>query len=161
VRPACAVSALERREPYGIWGGLDRADRKRIAARFDYLPPGDPPPHGTNSRRVKWGCSCPECRAAQALYESMRRERKRLQRDLWRTPLVLAAPVRCGRVRALPGQLVLPLRIGGSTASGVSTCRGSFVERSSTPKTTTVEPSYLLVRGAGPRDERKGPPTPG
>lgn len=111
VRLACAVGALERREAHGIWGGLDREDRKRIAARYGYLPPGDPPPHGTNSRRVKWGCACPECKAAHALYESMRRERVRLERDLWRAPVVLAAPVRAGRGRALPGQLVIPLPI--------------------------------------------------
>lgn len=111
VRLACAVGALERREPYGIWGGLDREDRKRIAARYGYLPPGDPPPHGTNSRRVKWGCACAECKAAHALYEAMRRERVRLARDLWRAPVVLVRPVGTGRRRAHPGQLVIPLAI--------------------------------------------------
>jgi hypothetical protein len=111
VRLLCAVDALERREPNGIWGGLDRADRKAIAARYGFLPPGDPPAHGTNSRRVKWGCDCPECKAAHALYESMRRERVRLERDLWRTPLILGVAVRIGRRRVLPGQLLLPLPI--------------------------------------------------
>jgi len=77
VRLACAVGALERREPYGIWGGLDRADRTKVARRYGYPIPGDPPPHGTNSRRVKWGCDCRECKDAHALYEAQRRERKR------------------------------------------------------------------------------------
>ena len=111
VRLDCVVGALERREPYGIWGGLDREDRKRIAARFGYLPPGDPPAHGTNARRVKWNCDCPECKAAHALYESMRRERVRLARDLWRAPVVLMAPVGTGRRRAYAGQLLIPLAI--------------------------------------------------
>lgn len=117
VRLACAVGALERREPYGIWGGLDRADRKAIAARYGYQPPGDPPAHGTNSRRVKWGCSCPECKAAHALYEAQRRERVRRERDLWRTPVVLGTVVRLGRRRVLPGQLLLPLPIDTSTVA--------------------------------------------
>lgn len=77
VRLACAVGALERGERWGMWGGLDYEDRKKVARRFGYPTPGDPPPHGTNSRRVKWGCDCAECRAAHALYESMRREKKR------------------------------------------------------------------------------------
>lgn len=114
-RLACAVGALERRERWGIWGGLDYQDRKKIAAKFSYEPPGDPPPHGTNSRRVKWNCDCTECKAAHALYESMRRERVRLARDLWRTPLVLAEPYRTGRRLVLPGQLLLPLPIALAT----------------------------------------------
>jgi Transcription factor WhiB len=77
VRLECAVGALERQEPHGIWGGLDRADRKQVAARYGYLPPGDPPAHGTNSRRVKWGCACRDCKDAHARYESDRRARKR------------------------------------------------------------------------------------
>lgn len=81
VRLACATSALERGEPYGMWGGLDRADRKAVAARFGYPPPGDPPPHGTNARRVKWGCTCAECRAAHALYEAERRSRAQQRRQ--------------------------------------------------------------------------------
>jgi Transcription factor WhiB len=52
VRLECTVGALERREPNGIWGGLDRADRKALPARYGYLPPGDPPAHGTNSSDV-------------------------------------------------------------------------------------------------------------
>ncbi|TDV40120.1 WhiB family transcriptional regulator [Actinophytocola oryzae] len=79
LRLPCAVGALERAEKHGIWGGLDYQDRKRIAARYGYLPPGDPPPHGTNARRVKWGCDCPECKGAHALYEAMRREKKRAE----------------------------------------------------------------------------------
>lgn len=77
VRFQCALGALERGEPWGIWGGLDRQDRKAIAIEFGFPLPGDPPPHGTNARRVKWGCPCAECKAAHALYEAQRRERAR------------------------------------------------------------------------------------
>ncbi|GAB3472143.1 hypothetical protein GCM10027436_88490 [Actinophytocola sediminis] len=122
VRLLCAVGALERREPYGIWGGLDRQDRKAIAARFGYEPPGDPPAHGTNSRRVKWGCPCPECKGAHALYEAMRREHVRARaraRELWATPVVLAGAVRAGRGRAWPGQLLLPLPVVVAGGVGV------------------------------------------
>lgn len=110
-RLPCAIGGLERQERWGIWGGLDYQDRKRIAARYGYLPPGDPPAHGTNARRVKWGCDCRECKDAHALYESMRRERVRLARDLWRAPVVLVRPVGSGRRRAHVGQLVIPLAI--------------------------------------------------
>ncbi|WP_018682197.1 WhiB family transcriptional regulator [Actinokineospora enzanensis] len=113
VRLQCATGALERRERWGIWGGLDYADRKLVAARHGYLPPGDPPEHGTNSRRVKWGCACPDCKRAHAVYEVDRRARARRaaqRRDVWRSPLlVLAAPRGRGRRRAQAGQLLLPL----------------------------------------------------
>lgn len=110
-RLPCAIGGLERRERWGIWGGLDYEDRKLLAARYGYLPPGDPPAHGTDARYKKWHCRCPECKAGHALYESMRREKKRLLLDLWRTPLVLAVPLGAGRRRAYPGQLLLPLPV--------------------------------------------------
>jgi len=109
----CATGALERRERWGIWGGLDYADRKAIAPLYGYEQPGDPPEHGTNSRRVKWGCPCPDCKAAHALYEAERRataRRKAKQHGVWLSPLlVLTAPVRYGRLRVGAGQLFLPL----------------------------------------------------
>lgn len=107
LRLACATDALRRGERWGVWGGLDYEDRKKAAALYGFPVPGDPPAHGTDARYKKWHCRCPECRAGHALYESMRRERVRLARDLWRTPVVLAASV--GRAR--PGQLLLPLPI--------------------------------------------------
>ncbi|HEU5475686.1 MAG TPA: WhiB family transcriptional regulator [Actinophytocola sp.] len=114
VRLQCAVGALERRERWGIWGGMDYQDRKLVAARFGYEPPGDPPEHGTHSRRVKWGCACVECKAGHALYEALRREKRRAEaraRNVWAVPLVLATPLRVGR-RLLPaGQLLLPLQV--------------------------------------------------
>ncbi|GAA2669219.1 hypothetical protein GCM10010428_24560 [Actinosynnema pretiosum subsp. pretiosum] len=75
VRLPCAVSALERGEPWGVWGGLDRVARKRVAAEFGFPVPADLPPHGTNSRRVRWGCDCRECKDAHALYERERRRK--------------------------------------------------------------------------------------
>ena len=119
VRLACAIGGLERQERWGVWGGLDYADRKRIAARYGYLPPGDPPAHGTDSRYKKWHCRCPECRAGHALYESMRREARRAEaraRALWGTPLILAAPYRAGRRLVLPGQFLLPLPVSAPVA---------------------------------------------
>jgi hypothetical protein len=113
-RLPCAIGGLERRERWGVWGGLTYDDRKALAGKYGYLPPGDPPPHGTNSRRVKWGCTCRECKDAHARYEAQRREKRRAEaraRNAWRTPVVLAVPVRAGRTRALPGQFVLPLQI--------------------------------------------------
>ncbi|XVV05830.1 WhiB family transcriptional regulator [Actinosynnema sp. CA-248983] len=81
VRLACALDALKRGEAWGIWGGLDRQDRKALAIEYGFPLPGDPPPHGTNSRRVKWGCPCAECKAAHALYEAQRRERASRRRS--------------------------------------------------------------------------------
>lgn len=113
VRLACATGALERREKWGVWGGLTYRDRKAVAAQYGYEPPGDPPEHGTNARRVKWGCTCPDCKAAHALYEAERRANARraaLRRSVWTSPLlVLARPVRIGRTRLPIGQYLLPL----------------------------------------------------
>lgn len=108
VRLECATGALERRERWGIWGGLDYHDRKRIAAKHGYLPPGDVPEHGTNARRVKWGCTCPDCKRAHAVYEYDRRNRKR-RTTVWSRPL-LALTRTCvvGRRRLGVGQLLLP-----------------------------------------------------
>jgi len=90
VRVECAVGALERGERWGIWGGLDYRDRKLVAAQFGFPPPGDPPEHGTNSRRVKWGCTCQPCKDAHALYEVQRRARARARVRL--VAVVLARP---------------------------------------------------------------------
>lgn len=105
----CALSALERGEPNGIWGGLDRADRKKLAGEFGFPLPGDPPPHGTNARRVKWGCPCASCKDAHALYERERRLKTKLN-AVWSRPLlVLTVPYRAGSRIARPGQYLLPL----------------------------------------------------
>jgi hypothetical protein len=112
-KAACAVGALERREKWGVWGGLSYRDRKAVAAEYGYEPPGDPPEHGTNARRVKWGCVCFDCRRAHAVYEADRRANARraaLRRSVWTSPLlVLARPVTVGRVRLPVGQYLLPL----------------------------------------------------
>ncbi|MBP2331248.1 hypothetical protein JOF56_011633 [Kibdelosporangium banguiense] len=113
VRYACAVGSLERGEPWGIWGGLDRADRKLIAVEYGYPVPAMLPDHGTNARRVKHGCTCPDCKAAHALYEAERRARARAKakaRGLgWPPVHVLAEPIRIGRHRLSVGQYLLPL----------------------------------------------------
>lgn len=112
VRMLCATNALERGEPWGIWGGLDRRDRKKLAAELGYPVPAVLPEHGTNARYAKHGCPCPECRAAHTLYESERRitvRRKAKQRGLWVSPLAVAAPITIGHRRIGAGQLLLPL----------------------------------------------------
>lgn len=112
VRLQCATGALERRERWGVWGGLTYADRKVVAARFGYEQPGDPPEHGTNSRYAKWSCRCHACAAAHAAYEwERRRGLKRLerQRRLWAAAPVITRPCRVGRRRVGAGQLVIPL----------------------------------------------------
>jgi hypothetical protein len=112
VRMLCASGALERGEPWGIWGGLDRTDRKAIAIEYGYPLPAMLPDHGTNSRYAKHGCDCADCRHAHAVYEFDRRARARKaarQRDAWVSPLVVASPVTYGRRRQCPGQYLLPL----------------------------------------------------
>lgn len=113
VRLACALGSLERGEPWGIWGGLDRADRKAIAAEHGYPVPAMLPEHGTNARRVKHGCTCPDCKAAHALYEAERRAKARAKaraRGLgWPPVHVLATPIRIGRHSVAAGQYLLPL----------------------------------------------------
>jgi hypothetical protein len=79
VRFPCAEDALRRGEPWGIWGGLDRKERKEIALEFGFPAPATLPEHGTNARRAKHGCTCAECKAAHARYESDRRARARTQ----------------------------------------------------------------------------------
>ena len=71
VRLRSAVDALERAEVYGIWGGLDLADRRKVARRFGYERPGAAR-HGTRSRYVA-GCRCTDCRRAHSVYEHARR----------------------------------------------------------------------------------------
>lgn len=71
------------------------------------------PEHGTNARRVKHGCTCPDCKHAHALYEAERRAKARAKaraRGLgWPPAHILAAPVRIGRHLLAPGQYLLPL----------------------------------------------------
>lgn len=77
VRFVCARDALERGEPHGMWGGLDRKDRKQVALEFGFPPPVVLPEHGTNSRYAKHECRCWDCCNAHTVYESARRYHKR------------------------------------------------------------------------------------
>ncbi|MEU6645505.1 WhiB family transcriptional regulator [Saccharomonospora sp. NPDC046836] len=118
VRQLCATEALERGEPWGIWGGLDRADRKQVATEHGYPAPAVLPEHGTNSHYAKHECSCPDCRRAHAVYEAERRataREKARRRDLWRHVEAVEQPVRIGRRWIGPGQLMLPIALPSLT----------------------------------------------
>ncbi|TDP90525.1 WhiB family transcriptional regulator [Labedaea rhizosphaerae] len=99
VRFQCAVGALERGEAYGIWGGLDRRDRKAIALKYGYPIPAVVPEHGSDARYKKHGCRCPECKDGHARYEAERRQLVRERGNVWRkrTP---AVPVACSPIHA-------------------------------------------------------------
>ncbi|WP_218952214.1 WhiB family transcriptional regulator [Amycolatopsis anabasis] len=62
VRLQCALSALERGEPWEIWSGLNRAEPKTVALEFGYPVPTMMPDDGTLARYVKHGRGCPDCR---------------------------------------------------------------------------------------------------
>src|SRR5438045_1838401 len=47
VRARCLRDALERRDPWGIWGGLGPRERAKIARRLGYSKPAMMPVHGT------------------------------------------------------------------------------------------------------------------
>lgn len=115
VRFDCALGALERGEPHGIWGGLDRKDRTELAVKHGFPKPAVLPDHGTPARRKKHGCTCRPCKDAHALSEQMRREKQaRLRAELsaWNRPLlVLTVAYRAGGRVARPGQLLLPLDV--------------------------------------------------
>ena len=96
-RLACALGALVRGEPHGIWGGLDRADRTETAKTYGFPRPGARPDHGTNSRYVKWGCRCADCRGAHAVFERDRRTRARTR--YLRAVASPARPIRCDRAK--------------------------------------------------------------
>ncbi len=91
VRMQCATDALERGEPHGMWGGLDRRDRREVARAFGYPAPTVLPEHGTNARYAKHGCPCAECREAHAVYEGNRRWRARVREQA--APDPVSAPV--------------------------------------------------------------------
>ncbi|MBK1788804.1 WhiB family transcriptional regulator [Prauserella cavernicola] len=112
VRARCATEALERGEPWGMWGGLDRRDRKAIALEYGFPLPAVLPEHGTNSRYAKHECRCPECTTAHAVYEADRRataREKAKRRNLWLDPPVVEQRRRVGRRWVEAGQYMLPL----------------------------------------------------
>ncbi|PXY20334.1 WhiB family transcriptional regulator [Prauserella endophytica] len=112
VRMQCAEAALRSGEPWGIWGGLDRRDRKQVAVEYGFPMPAVLPEHGTNSRYAKHECRCPECRTAHAVYEADRRataREKARRRNLWLDLPVVERPLKVGRRWVGPGQLMLPI----------------------------------------------------
>lgn len=93
VRETCARAALERGEPYGVWGGLTVRARERIAREEGYPRPGAAR-HGTRSCYVA-GCRCVDCTRANAAYEHQRRVGKlgpRVEASAKEAPYELAPP---------------------------------------------------------------------
>lgn len=109
VREQCLASAFATGEAWGLWGGLDAEERLRIAERDGHELPAVLPAHGTNPRYAKHGCRCDLCRAAHTDYERTRRNLRRHRANPEPEPIMLAEPVRVGRVWAGVGQLLLPL----------------------------------------------------
>ncbi|MDP5184794.1 WhiB family transcriptional regulator [Blastococcus sp. BMG 814] len=77
VRHPCALEALEGAIPHGMFGGLDPADRRRIAAGYGYERPGAAA-HGTYARYVSCTAGdragkCAPCREAKRRYMEARR----------------------------------------------------------------------------------------
>lgn len=67
--------ALASAEPWGIWGGLNAAERAELASSGGAVMPRVQPAHGTNPRYAKHGCRCSGCRSAHTEYERGRRRR--------------------------------------------------------------------------------------
>ena len=91
IREACLQDALDRDEPYGIFGGKDPAERweikhppvkltraelqrERRRARAVQGLPDDDPRHGTRTGYNVWSCRCAPCTRANADHESSRRK---------------------------------------------------------------------------------------
>ncbi|GAA5104742.1 MULTISPECIES: WhiB family transcriptional regulator [Pseudonocardiaceae] len=108
VREQCLAEALAGGEAWGIWGGLDAAERAPLAEQDGHPVPAVLPPHATNSRYAKHGCRCALCREAHTAYERERLRRRRAG-DPWVRPIVLAEPMRTGRRWTGAGQYLLPL----------------------------------------------------
>ena len=105
VRLPCALYALHEAIPHGIWGGLDPADRRRIARKHGYEQPGSAR-HATRSRYIA-GCRCPDCTEAHRRYIASQRAKARDTPQV----VVLDQPDGTGPHTAYPGQCVLfPLR---------------------------------------------------
>lgn len=76
LRAACLEGALERRERWGVWGGLSKPERDVLLAERDAATfMQEPPPterHG-RSCATSGRCDCAEGRAAHARYMRERR----------------------------------------------------------------------------------------
>lgn len=112
VRHPCALEALHEGIGHGVWGGLDPADRRRIARKHGYPNPGAAP-HGEYSRYVTCtldqGRPCADCREAKRRYMAGRRAQglERRRRRTGTPPPALVLVLGHGRHRAWPGQYVL------------------------------------------------------
>jgi predicted nucleic acid-binding Zn ribbon protein len=76
VAVTCLQNALDRREAWGIWGGLDEKERAEYAKKLGTEAPTIAR-HGERARYVGTkstpGCRCDLCRRAHATYEHERR----------------------------------------------------------------------------------------
>lgn len=78
VQVTCLQDALDRREPWGVWGGLDPDERAEYAKQLGQAQPTIVR-HGERARYVGTrktpGCRCDLCRRAHSIYENERRKR--------------------------------------------------------------------------------------
>lgn len=78
VQVTCLQDALDRREPWGVWGGLDPEERAQYAKQLGEAQPTIVR-HGERARYVGTrktpGCRCNLCRRAHSTYENERRKR--------------------------------------------------------------------------------------
>lgn len=67
VAAACLASALERDEPWGVWGGQSTEERQAMQMLAFLEPVACGPQHGDRSCYTA-GCREPECTAANTAY---------------------------------------------------------------------------------------------
>lgn len=113
VRGVCLDAAMARGEGLGVWGGLDPAERRRLAVDLGLRRPSvhGASQHGQRST-YNAGCHCGPCSAANAAYKAAWQLRRPVTARPTLVVAVLERPTGRGLHRAWPGQLY----IGGVAA---------------------------------------------
>lgn len=72
VRAACAVEAILRHDPWGVWGGMTPEERDELVTGIPQFVSADQIPHASNTRYLRDGCRCVRCTDAHTFHEWMR-----------------------------------------------------------------------------------------